>query len=241
MVKKSEIYNTVAHPVTLQIPTLQLNFQLPLRPNQIGQWRGAVCQSAGLDKDAFHNHQAGEKQQYHYRYPLIQYRTHRGQAAVFGIGEGSQLLRQWILAAPPAVQIGQKLLPLTLNKIVDDLQPVAMTGDWQTYYVHQYLPFNADNYQLWKSKPNLIVGIELLQKMLVGHLLNFATGIQWEIPEHLEVAIMEPPMTKKVKHYRTARIAFDLCFKTNMQLPTGIGIGKGSSHGFGVIRPFNPA
>ncbi|MEM1123799.1 MAG: CRISPR-associated endonuclease Cas6 [Bacteroidota bacterium] len=238
MINTNLEHSSTFQPITLQIPTLQLIFQFPLRPHQIGQWRGAVCQSAGWEKDAFHNHRGGDKHQYHYRYPLIQYRTHRGLASVLGVGAGSQALRQWILSAPPAVQLGQQLQPLTLHQIKDHLQPVSMHPDWQTYYIHQYLPFNGDNYQRWKNKANLIEGIELLQKVLVGHLLNFATGIDWEIPEHLTVEIMEPPIVQKVKHYQTARMAFDLCFKTNMQLPRGIGIGKGCSHGFGVVRPF---
>lgn len=237
MVNHSTEQNLLNPPITLEISTFQLNFNIPLRPNEINLWRGAVNRSAGIDKSDFHNHQAGDKK-YHYRYPLIQYRTWQGKAAVFGIGRGSQLLRDWILEAPPAVQIGKKIMPLRLQQIKDDIQPISMTSEMQTYYIHNYLPFNEANYQRWQKKEDLKAGLDILASVLVGHLLSFATGIDWQLPEHLEVQIADIHCMEKLKHYQVPRVAFDLSFKTNLQLPVGIGLGKGVSHGFGVLRPF---
>lgn len=228
------------NPTSIQLSTLQLNFNIPLRPNQISQWRGAVNQSNGWDKEVFHNHNNGSTSQennLHYRYPLIQYRTHQGKAAIMGIGEGSHLLRNWILEAPPAIQLGRQLMPLRINNIQDKIHTVSISATENTYYLHQYLPFNQENYRQWKAQKSLTNRIPLIEKALVGQLLSFATGIQWQLPTYLEVTLLNIHATKKVLH-KVPRISFNLSFKTNLKIPNGIGLGKGVSHGFGVIRSF---
>ena len=238
MIQINNEFNQLQYLTNIEIPTLHLTFNIPLRPNQINQWRGAIIQSTGGDKAAFHNHQEGEKK-YHYNYPLIQYRTHRGKAAIFGIGKGSQLLRNWILAAPPAIEIGKKLRPLRLLNIQDDLQQISMSEQTYTYYMHQYLPFNRDNFNRWKNKSSLKEGIDILESVLVGQLINFASGMDWQLPEHLQVTIEDIHFMDTLKHYQVKRVAFNLTFTANIQLPVGMGLGKGVSHGFGVTRRFN--
>ena len=78
-----------------KINLLKATFDLPLHAKQLAQFRGAVAESAGLENDLFHNHK-GENE-FHYRYPLIQYKLNKGKACMVGIGEGVDALFTFLL------------------------------------------------------------------------------------------------------------------------------------------------
>ena len=78
--------------------------------------------------------------------------------------------------------------------------------------------------------------IALLHRLISGHLISFAKGINWRIPARFEVEITDWYRQQPRVLHDVLRPAFDLEFRTQLFLPSGIGIGKGVSHGFGVIR-----
>ncbi|MFD2520362.1 CRISPR-associated endonuclease Cas6 [Emticicia soli] len=203
-----------------------LNIQpqnLPYRTPQ--QWRSWLNDLTEWQHELLHNHKevGGE----HYRYPLVQYR-HNG---FLGINEGETLLMQ--------------LLPLLLaeTQLKMDVQrdEIRMLDTTPQYSLYNWQPFHAENYLLWQNTKGLIERIELLQKILTGHILGFCRAIGFAIPDKsLKVKLIGSLKELGYKKFSTQnaelwRLSFDIAFEANIQLPQHIGLGKGVSKGKGVL------
>jgi len=73
-----------------------------------------------------------------------------------------------------------------------------------------------------------------LNAILIGNLLSMAKGLGVVIEHRLNV---HSHLEKVETHYKGVEMTgFTGSFRVNMQIPEYIGIGKGVSQGFGVIR-----
>lgn len=221
---------------SLAIRQLQLSFNLPLHPKDITRWRGAWAELAGIEQhDLFHNHKSAS--QYHYRYPLVQYRVRRNQAALLAFNDGVQSVQQ--VLAQQDWQINWKGEPFKLS--IENLQMheprLHFLDEPELYRIHYWLPFNQDNYKRWHSSGGLQSQVELLNRILVGQLLCFFTGMHWQLPQRLEAEIVHIHRSGKIEVHGTKRPAIDVVFRCNVRLPIGIGIGKAVAFGFGQTYP----
>lgn len=128
---------------------------------------------------------------FHYRYPLIQYRVRYKKAAIFALGEGVQALQK--VLATSDWQINWQGKPKTLQ--VEDLRMYATfiktTPQLQTYKLYKWLALNQKNYALWQQCNGLIKRIQLLENVLRGHLLVALWGMGWREDVPIEVCIQE--------------------------------------------------
>lgn len=208
----------------MKILTIQPQ-NLPYRTPQ--QWRSWLNDLTEWQHDLLHNHteEGGE----HYRYPLVQFR-HDGFC---GINEGETLLMQ--------------LLPLLLAEtqlnMATHREEIAMLDQTRQYRIINWQPFHSENYQLWQHTSGLIDRMELLQKILTGHILGFCRAMGFEIPDKsLQVKLIGTLKEFGYKKFSTLnadlwRLTFELVFETNIQLPQQIGLGKGVSKGKGIVVP----
>lgn len=216
------------------VETLTLQFQLPLFPRQLPQWRGAFCAMAGAGASALlHNHQdAG----LHYRYPLVQYRVQEGRAAIFALNEGIAAVQQALLVGGWACTWQgqpQRLIMTTAPALAQ--QAIVVGGPARSYRIHHYLPFNQDNYQEWQRRERLAERSALLEKLLRNHLLSALWGLGWNAPTPLEVTLTDLRKTQVLRYHRVGVMAFNLDFRVNALLPDGLALGKAVSHGFGQL------
>ncbi len=216
------------------IPTLSLTFDHQIKSHQINRWRGAFNEMAQRSDDLFHNH-IGDKT-YHYRYPLIQYRCQDGQAGLVAINEGVNAVQRLLSEKDWSIRWNGRHKTLKVVEVVPEDHYLTMTDQPYHYRIHQWLPFNKENYQLWLAAPNYMERIKILEKILVGHLLGFAEAMEWRLPQRLEADIQLVHNMGKVLHHKNNLIGFDLTYSCNIDLPPHIGIGKGVSHGFGWQR-----
>ena len=226
------------HPLTI----LNLTFDLPMYPRKIHLWRGAVVEHVGRDKDLFHNHDNGQDQQrsnqkFHYRYPLIQYRSRNGKAQIHGLTQGADALRQWIESSPKTIRISGRKYPLQLANYQEDEFPLQITEEVHTYRLMDWMPLNQDNYQRWLQMDRLTQRVALLEEILAGHLLAFASGVDWTLPRRFDAYLLTIKGIRNVYWHGHNRLAFNVLFKTNLLLPPGIALGRAVSHGFGVTHP----
>lgn len=261
------------------INTLKVQFSLPLRPQQIPQWRGAVAESAGWKNDLFHNHNNNGKvylnkekalvqspalvmlvpngyqtipEPVHaqaissrvspssgllYRYPLIHYRVIKGRAAIFGLSEGAEAIRHWLLKHSGTLQMGGRDYDLYIDGMKEQPHELRMLPYMQGYRLMDYVPLNQENYRIWQKAQNYHARIDLLERMLTGHIISFANAAAWRIPERFKVEIMLVNDTRSIKLHGVSRLAFNLIYKTNIDLAPGIALGRGISHGFGTQMP----
>lgn len=211
---------------------------IPLKPHQISAFRAAVCESAGLQQDIFHNHAGpvGDDTRHH-RPALIQYRVDQGCALIWAYGAGAKALEQWLIQAPRELTMGGRNYRLNVIEIRRDEFELDMSEHWQYYRVHDYLALNAENYAYWQSNRRLQDRVVLLEKVLIGHVLGFCQSAGWWLPNNLVLELVDIHDRRKTRYHGVELLAFELSFRCNLLLPPNIALGKAVSHGFGVQWP----
>lgn len=220
---------------TPELRLLELRFpDVPLYPRQIARWRGAVAESAGLERDIFHNHRP-EGDGVQHRPALIQYRSSKGCAVLWGMNAGADALGHWYAGAPERLCVDGRERSLERAELRRSRHALRMTGDrWRYYRLHDYLALNPANYRSWLDERRLIGRAALLENALTAHLLAFCQAAGWWLPARLEAELVELHRYQKVAYHGAELLAFELTYRCNLDLPEGIALGKAVSHGFGV-------
>lgn len=232
----------------MNLKTLSITFDLPLFPRELPQFRGAIAEAAGWEHDLFHNHDNNpdlfnlktvslESSNLHYRYPLIQYRIKDRKAALFALQEGVDPLRRFLLGAPDTLYMGGKLVPLRMIHLEEKEHPLRMLPHPNTYKLFKWLPLNGDNYEKWLQCHSLSERIALLERVLASHIISFAKGVGWRLPERLEVHLQHIQQVQQVSCHGNPMLAFNIIYTANIQLPPYLALGKAVSHGFGWQVP----
>jgi hypothetical protein len=213
-----------------------LTFDLPLERRDIAGFRAAVARAAGLEHDLFHNHDADGAVQY--RYPVVQYRSERGQAAIVGIDAGGMAMFEWFSRFEGPLLWNDAEHPLRIRRMNVSEHAIQFNHDEpHTYRLYQWLPLDQKRYRDWMALPDLKTRAEVLDRTLVAHILTFCRAVNWRLPERLEANIASIGATYRTQLLGNHLVALDVTFRSNLRLPAHIGLGKGVSHGFGVCRP----
>lgn len=217
----------------MKVKTILITFNnLVILKNQISDFRSFLNKQLDYQADILHNHtDDGEI----YRYPLVQFRSVAGKAVLFGIGEGVGFIKKLIVS---------DMLPAEFRadiKMEETETEIGMSEKPITYSLNHYLPLNTDNYESWKKQDDLIQRTTLLQKVTVGHLLNFCTEMGFKIPnKSLTVKLKRVDTLESVKLKASGNemqfLCFNVTFEANLTLPTNISLGKGKSKGYGVLE-----
>lgn len=217
------------------IRTLTITFDLPIYARQIRRWRAAFIEMGAFGNDLFHNHQGDN---YHYRYPLIQYRQIKGNAGLVAINEGVEALQEVLAANQWVINWEGEKRAIRIEDIKMRENRLEMLDYQKKYKIEQWLALNQENYKKWLKCPDLISRIQLLEGSLTGQLLGFCTSMDFQLPERLETSILHIDRTRKLNFHGTSLVSFNTVFSANLALPPWVGIGKATSHGFGGQRPF---
>lgn len=219
------------------LPITSLVLDLKLRGNQISRLRAAIIEAAGREQELMHNHaETGEPVN---RYPAVQYRVRGGCAAVWAVGDGTESLRQWLFQSNGALKLGNQTLPFRVTEWRDERFDLKMLPpdrpNW--YYLNRWLPLNGEKYREWLQAPDLAARVALLDNVLVAHLLTFARGMNWRLPEHLDARLQQIVHTRQAVFHGVRFVSFDVVFTANLALPPGLGLGHAASHGYGIATP----
>lgn len=217
------------------IRTLNLSFNHEIYARQIPNWRGAFIEMAGLGNDLFHNHKGEEY--VHYRYPLIQYRMHKGKACIFAINEGVDAIQQALSENEWEIRWEDQHKSLSVEDMRMNEHYLRMLSKPKQYKLFKWIALNEGNYTKWLKAKNMIERIQLLQSVLYGHIMQFCKGMQFELPEELQVDIQNIQMMEQVKCHGVKLLAFNIAYDCNLLMPAGIALGKSVSHGFGWQMP----
>lgn len=172
------------------------------------------------------------------RYPLIHYRVEQGQAAMVGFNEGAQALRAWLLQGPEKLRIGKHTEEVLIDHLQERQHELHMLQEMRSYRIQDYIALNQDNYKAWTESDDLISRMQLVQNALTGHILGFAKAMQFHIPgRSLEVSLLHLRRSRPVRLHGVKHLAFGLVFRSNFALPPEMALGRGVSHGFGVLKP----
>lgn len=216
------------------LPITRIVFNLPLRQAEIPQFRGAVAAHAGLGVELFHNHDNANGG-LHYRYPLIQYHTVSGLAAITGIAEGAKALRAFAANYQGGLRLGKQFRKVGILDMDEDVCEVGCTADWQTYELHDWIALNDRHYKNWQMQETDAARQQILADAFIAQVMAFARGIDWWVENRLEARIVEMAGPQWQHRSQMKFMSFQGLIKVQAKLPSGIGIGKGSSVGFGRI------
>lgn len=221
-----------------EIQIMKVVFDAEIASYETPAFRGAIIGKVGLDKDIYHNHDnnADSPKQYHYRYPLIQYRQDRKRPAMIFIGHGIPEAQH--LFAQPDWSLTFSGRTQTMNIADMQLRRAAfgVTPDYRYYTLHRWQALNEENVKRYYATEDLSERLAILKRILSGHIISFAKGIDYRIEERFEVQITEILRTQTVQYEGIKALTFDVRIKTNLVFPPFVAVGKGVSLGFGEVR-----
>lgn len=199
-------------------------------------FRGAVLRKVPRELTLFHNHQ-GEG--FRYSYPLIQYKSIGGKAALFCLGEGTEAIGHFFLNKDLEITIRDRHETLSVKNVYASR---CLLQTWQssfTYSTRFWLPLNSKNYHTYNKCESLVEKLGMLESILKGNILSMGKGLDCFFQEEIKCSIisLDNPGCYVFKGVKLR--GFDIIWKSNVYIPDYIGIGKGASFGFGITKEIN--
>lgn len=199
----------------------------------IPRFRGAVINCLKQDNVMFHNH-IGDGLRY--SYPLVQYKVLDGRAAIIGIEQGSAALQDYFSNYSSRVVLGGHPVDLFLDSVREETVEVAIVKEPVSYEMSGWIPLNEDNYKVYSAIESLVDKLSFLENILTGNILSFAKGVGLFFEDEVVCRISNMHRQHRLSYKGVGFIGLDISFKSNVMLPSGIGLGKGVSTGFGTIK-----
>lgn len=213
---------------------LQLQFDQPFQAFDIPKLRAAIIEKTKRESSLFHNHE-GENG-YIYRYPLIQYKIKDKKPCLICLKEATEdihyLLRE--------KNFDFKINGTNISFEIEDVRlKYEKIQTWDTdfqYSLLHYLALNQENFDKYKNQNGLLGRISMLEQLLLKHLEIFAKEMEAYLPLPLFASILNIKEEKYIEYKNVFHLAFTLDFKSNLHIPEYVGIGKGASVGFGIVK-----
>ena len=214
------------------IATIQ--FEETLNDTEIRCFRGAIIDLVGKENSSFHNHLEGQRLAY--SYPLVQYKRIDGRLAVVGIDSAAETVAQLANKFPCSLKIGRKNITFHAKDCSMESYDPIIEMKPKLYSIKEYLALTDENFKKYNAMLALTDKLTFLENILIGNILSFLKGLGYQAEEQIFCAITEFA-EPYIKYYKGVHFSvFDLKFVSNIELPSGIGLGKSSSVGFGVLK-----
>lgn len=217
-----------------RIRLLNVTFNALIKSHEIPAFRGAIIEKAGKDSILYHNH-FGQKK-YNYRYPLIQYKTLSQKPCILCIEEGVEEIHKFFNNKNWDIELSGRKLDMSIDSLNLNSFTMQVWDKKWTYSIRNWIALNQQNFKEFETIKEEGEQKEYLSKKLTGNLLSFAKGIDWHVDKQIDVKITSVQRINKVKLKGIPVLGFNLEFTSNMFIPNFIGLGKGASHGYGMVR-----
>lgn len=213
---------------------LKLRFSNRMKPFETVYFRAAVIEASRRQSILFHNHyQDGG---YRYAYPLIQYKVTQKKATIVCLHEGTDDIHYFLQNRDLRLQIGNRAETFEIEDIHLKYFPLGIVDERIHYALRHWLALNQENYARYQQLDTEIERLQMLQRLLTSQFLALAKGIDWQVPHTIEVDILKLKEVRTVSYKDQKLLAFSLNFRCNVSLPNYIGLGKGASVGFGMVK-----
>ena len=219
-----------------KIQSLILQFANDLSTAEIPKFRGAVIASLEQNNILYHNH---DDKGVIYKYPRIQYKRLHQKAAIVAINEGVEAIHELFTSKNFLFKIGKREEEMQMQSINIYETNLDFCDDMKGYRLRNWLPLNSENYNEFQSMERLADKVLFLEEKLIGNILSFFTSIGFRAEEQIKLSITDI-LDQRLARYKNVKLtAFDVEFKTNLNLPSYIGLGKSASIGFGTLTRNN--
>ena len=216
------------------VNVLTIIFDNELRAHEVPLFRGAVINALNEKNILFHNH---EGDTFRYNYPLIQYKTLRGKAALVCVGEGTQAVGEFFASGNFDVIIGDRNEKLQLFRAEPRRYNIQVWEQMFHYRLRRWLPLNSENYRKYMECESLVERCTLLEGILKGNILSMGKGLGIDFDKQVKCTIskLDEPYQVTVKGVKL--MCFHVEFSCNVSLPAHIGLGKHASLNCGTVTP----
>jgi uncharacterized protein YkvS len=166
---------------------------------------------------------------------LVQYKSINNQPAILCLGEAVNEIYKLFNKPRWDINLMGNIHDLSIDKLDLYNFNLLVNSHVNRYRLLNWFSLNETNFRAYKELSNEIEKTQMLEKILVGNILSFAKGVDWRVEQEIMVRIQTVRKEKQLKYKETYLMAFDIDFSTNVLLPEFIGLGKGASHGYGMI------
>lgn len=214
------------------IKTVLVQFNLPVKNEDLPHFRGAVIETTKRNNDLFHNH---ADEGVIYRYPRIQYKKINGKAALVCYEEGTEAIYEFFSKTNWSLRLGNEEHEIRVEDIKARQFNVGIWDSVFQYKMTNWLPLNQENYQKFHQTESLTDKTVILEKVLMGNLLTFVQEMGVETDINIKAFITRIAREKVLPFHGQLMQSYDLHFNSNLSIPDYASLGKGASIGFGVV------
>jgi hypothetical protein len=210
---------------------LKVAFDTHISAREIPAFRSALMRQIG-DVDS-----AGAASRH---YPLLQCKTRRSydkqQPMIVCLGSAPKLFLRFSQQGQWQAKLNGRAVDMQVaySKFTDFR--MACHPNLSAYHIYNYLPLNQEDYPAYKALHSLADKGQFLSQCLKKHILQFAKGVDWLVDGEVKVEVTHIRVEVPVPYKGLKLHRFDLDFKSNVFLPEYIGLAKGASSGYGVVR-----
>lgn len=216
------------------VRTLFISFKNELGDIPVSAFRGAVIEKVGREHTIFNNHLGDDK--FVYQYPLIQYKKVGTSPSIFCIESGVDEIHKLFEQRSWTIQVYGEKHNLKVDRV--DLKNIRLNV-WERmfeYNIWNWQALNEENWLKYLQLETMVEKIAMLEKILIGNIISFAKGVEWDIEKPIKLTIKDVKLERFSKMKDIKVKTFGVQFRTNVSLPNYLGLGKGVSKGFGIVK-----
>ncbi len=224
-------------PKLKKLDLLKVIFDTEIQAAEIINFRGALVEKIGREHEWFHNHANQEVgKRFHYRYPLVQYKRFARHPMLIFLGE-SMVEAQHFFSLPSwDLRINDRFHSMNIKEMQQRSFNLKVYPKQFHYKLYNWQALNQENHNKWSRIGSLVKRVQELERILVAHVISFARGVDWRIEGRVNLEINDVLSQKNIRYKGFYAQTFDISFTANVLLPEFIGLGKGTSRGFGIVR-----
>jgi hypothetical protein len=215
----------------LELTEYRLHLGRPVSPGEATWLRGYFA-SAFPEEPLAHQHQADGKLRYDY--PLVQFKVLDREALLVGVGDGGRVVeRAW--REVESVDLAGEQLPMLEGTLSRRRVELGDTDEPVHYrFATPWLGLNHQNHLRYREA-NVAERSEILARALVGNCLSMSKSLGLWVERQLE-ADTRGVAERTCLFKGIPMLGFTGRFSINFRLPSGLGIGKSVSRGFGTVE-----
>lgn len=216
-----------------KIRYLSVRFKEKIKEWEIPLFRSAIIHVAGKEHVLFHNHL---EDGYLYKYPLIQYKTIQQKPAIICLDKGIEEIYHFFNKKSWDLMLNDKLYKSEIDDLKLNNHVLQVWDSFFQYKIVKWLPLNEKNYATYNSIHDESERKNFLENILCGNILSFAKGVDWRVEKEIKCRIKKITNIRWIGYKQTKLLSMDIHFDSNVSIPYYIGLGKGASKGYGIVK-----
>jgi hypothetical protein len=201
---------------------------------EIPQFRAAIIEASNRKSSLFHNH--SKENGFIYRYPLIQYKVIHKRPAIVCLNAATDDIHYLLDKKEFNFRIKNRMMSFSIQDIHMTYINMQTWDKAFNYNILHYIPFNQERYKEYREIESEVERATYLEKQLYSHMVGILKQLGIAEPIELKCIINNILSSKYIEFKGQFHLTFNLNITTNLLLPNYIGVGKGVTVGFGIIK-----